>query len=406
MTTGTVEATSEAVAAAELREQGLWVTDLRTTQGGGRVAHPAARSAPTERPGYHGAPRGSGTARETDIAKRIHSPVSLKDLAVFYRQLYTLLNSGVGIFQALEMLCDPNQCANAELRRVVQILSQHLLAGRSLSQGMSQFPWLFDRMQIRMVEAGEAGGLLVTVLMRLAEYLEREYETRSEIKRKTLYPKLVVGLLMFVLPINVPLTLGGYLHDLMFILLWVGGLGLFFWLFGRTFFTSQAGRELLDQIWLSVPVIGPLVRKMAVARFGRTLSALYGAGVPISAALGMAGEACGNTVLEKHSRVMVPALERGGSIAGVLQASGFFPGMFSGMVSTGETSGNLDDTLSKAAEFYEQEASHATTQLVVIMGVMLLVFVAIMVGVKLVSFYSGMYSGIGGMGGGGAGGGE
>ncbi|HEU4751608.1 MAG TPA: type II secretion system F family protein, partial [Armatimonadota bacterium] len=362
-TTGMVEADSNSVAVAQLREQGLWVTDLRQR---GRQTREQPSGAPV--PGV-----------ERSVAKRIASPVSLKDLALFYRQLHTLLNSGMALFQSLELLCSPNQTPNAALRRVAQALGQHVLQGGRLSEAMARYPWLFDRMQIRMVEAGEAGGLLVDVVRRLAEYLEREFEVRLDIKRKTLYPKLVLGLLVLVLPVNIPLTLGGYFSSLFGLLALIAMVGIPLWLVARIFLTSSGGRTFYDQVKLAVPIIGTVVRKLAAARFARTLAALYGAGVPIASALAVAGESCGHYVLEQSIARSVAAVEHGTPVAQVLEATHFFPPMFTGMVRTGETSGNLDTMLDKAADFYDHEASHATTQLVVILGVVLLICVAILV---------------------------
>jgi type II secretory pathway component PulF len=259
---------------------------------------------------------------------------------------------------------------------------------------MARFPWLFDRMQVRMVEAGEEGGFLPDVFRRLADYLERDHQVRQSIKQKTLYPKLVLGLLLFVLPVRVPLTLGTYLAELTRLLLWVGGVGLFLWVVCRFLFSTSAGRDLYDRIKLALPVIGGLVRKMTVARFARTLAALYSSGVPVASALQMAGESCGNHALERLTANIVPAVSKGNSIALSMEATRFFPTMFTGMVSTGETTGNLDQMLEKAADFYEEEAIHATTQLVVILGVAALLFAAIMVLMKLLSFYAGMIGGI------------
>jgi type IV pilus assembly protein PilC len=371
-TSGTVEAETDQRAAARLREQGLWVTDLRSGERAGveRVGPPRTQEAP--------------------ISKRIRSPVSLKDLAIFYRQMHTLLNSGVALYQSLEMVGQGGQTPNPHLRNIVQDIARRILAGSRLSDAMAHYPWLFDKMQVRMVEAGERGGLLVQIFLRLAEFLEREYEIRMDVSRKTLYPKLVVSLLIFVLPIRIPLTLQSYLSELGHILLMIVAFGVPIWLAARVLLTGRAGREAYDQVKLAFPVIGKLIRKLAAARFARSLAALYGAGVPIMTAVTMSGEASGHYVLETRSRAMGPALERGVSLAQTLEASGFFPPMFIGMVRTGETTGNLDGMLDKAADFYEEEAAHATTQLVVTMGVVLLVVVAILVAIKLIGFYTGM----------------
>lgn len=384
-TTGSVEAETDSSAVARLREQGLWVTDLRET--GRRLNGPVAR-------------------REDSLGQRLKSPVSPKDLSLYYRQLYTLLNSGVAIFQSLEMLSQAQQTPNPRLRHATQFLARHVLAGGRLSEGMARFPRIFDRMQVRMVEAGETGGVLVDIFRRLAEYLEREHELRSEVSRKTLYPKLVLGLLLLVLPIEMPLTVSGYLQGLGEIALWVFGVSIPLWLVLRLFLTSRGGRETWDQVKLSLPLVGKLIRRLAVARFARSLAALYGAGVPIGSALAMSGEAAGNYSLEQASLRMVPALERGVSIAQTLEASRFFPPMFIGMVATGESSGNLDTMLDKAADFFEEETSHATQQLVVTLGVVLLIAVGILVAFKIISFYTGYIGNIlnGAMGDGGAGG--
>jgi len=370
--TGSVEADTDTRAVSHLREQGLWVTDLKVG-GAARTAGPRMRP-------------------EDSLGQRLKSPVSPKDLSLFYRQLHTLLNSGVALYQSLEMLGQSNQTPNGHLQRATQFLSRHVLGGGRLSEGMARYPRIFDRMQVRMVEAGETGGVLVDIFRRLSEYLEREHHIRSEVARKTLYPKLVLGLLVFVLPINMPLTVPRYLHDLGGILLWLLGIGIPGWLVLRLFLTSRGGRETFDQVKLHFPIVGKLIRKMAVARFARSFAALYGAGVPIGSALAMSGEACGNYVLEQQSLRMVPALERGVSIAQTLEASRFFPSMFTGMVATGESTGNLDTMLDKAADFYEEEAAHATQQLVVTLGVVLLIIVAIFVAIKVVSFYAGMFN--------------
>lgn len=383
-TSGTVEAESGSGAVSSLRERGLWVTELKES-GSFRREVPAAPLAP---------PRGIESGQDKSLAKRVFAPVPVKDLSIFYRQLYTLLNSGVGIFQALEMLATPGQTSNPELRKIVQAIGAHVLRGGRFSEVMHRYPWLFDKMQVRMVEAGEAGGMLVDIFRRLADYLEHEWELRQDIKRKTLYPKLVFGLLLLVLPITMPLSVEGYLRGLGQIVLTAIGIGAPLFLFNRVFLTSVSGREFYDQVKLAFPVVGPLARKLAAARFARTLASLYGAGVPIASAVGLAGESSGNHLLEQHSARSVAAIERGLSLAQVLGGSHFFPPMFTGMVHTGETSGNLDTMLEKAADYYDSESRHATTQLVVALGVALLIIVAICVGFKVVSFYTGMFNGV------------
>jgi len=384
---GTLEADTSSSAARLLREQGLWVTELKPI--GGAREQPRTAAAP------------AGPRVERGVGKRLVNPVSLKDLSLFYRQLYTMLHSGMGIFHALEALSGPTQTPNNALRRVVQEIAQHVLVGGRFSEGMARFPWLFDRMQIRMVEAGEQGGLLVEIFQRLAEYLEREHELRLEIKRKTLYPKILLAAFIFIPQIPTLVLRGpaAYALEIWGLVGWALLFGIPFFFAMRVLLSTDGGRNTYDQVKLALPVIGPLVRKLAVSRFARTLAALYSSGVPIAHAMSMAGEASGNALLERQSRMMRPALEHGNSIAATLGASRFFPPMFLGMVGTGETTGNLDGSLNKAADFYEEEAKHAAIQLTVILGVALLLTMAIMIGMKVIAFWSGMYGGMGGSGG-------
>jgi type IV pilus assembly protein PilC len=378
LTTGTVEAESDSRAAARLREDGLWVTDLRAAAAAARKREAIAAAGPVE----------------TSIAKQLANPVPLKDLALFYRQLYTLLNSGMALYQALELMSQGMQTPNSQLRRVAGELARQVLSGGTLSAGMARFPWLFDRMQLRMMQAGEQGGLLVEILGRLSTYLEKEYNLRLEIKRRTLYPKLLLLALILIPPIPTLVLrgFGPYAAEVWGVVsgVIIVGIPLFFLM--RLLLKIDAIRDLYDQVKLALPILGPLIRKMAIARFSRSLAALYAAGVPIASALAMAGESAGNAALEKLSHRMAPGLERGASIAQVTGASGFFPPMFVGMVGTGESSGNLDQMLDKAADFYEEESSHATIQLVVILGVLLLLIMGILIGIKVIGYWTG-YSG-------------
>ena len=391
VTTGYVEADNNSSAVARLRESGLWVTDLRSH--GGRKEAP--RPTPQAAPAPTAAPRVEG-----GMAKKMFSPVPLKDLSLFYRQLYTLLNSGIGMYQAFEMLGNGTQTPNAQLRRVTVEIGRHVLTGGRVSEAMARYPWLFDKMQLRMVEAGEYGGLLVDIFRRLADYLEREYAIRQEIKKKTLYPKLILAALVLIPPVPT-LVLRGVVPYLLDVWNTIATLALIcvpFFLVIRALLTTEAGKEAYDQVKLLIPVIGPLVRKLAVSRFARTLAALYGAGVPIMTSVSIAGETCGNHVLESATRRSLPAIEHGVSITQTLTASGFFQPMFLGMVSTGETSGNLDQMLDKAAAFYEEEAQHSTVQLVTILSVVLLLVAAILVAIKIISFYTSFYGGVTGAG--------
>jgi type II secretory pathway component PulF len=302
----------------------------------------------------------------------------------------------MGLHSALDTLAPPGQGTKPALSRAIRELSLEVLRGGPLSAGMARYPWLFDRLQVRMVEAGEKGGLLVSVLERLADYLEREYQMRMEISKRTLYPKLLLAA-FFVIPAIPVLVLAGPLAFLLALwssVSWVLFFGVPIYLVMRVFLQTRGGREAYDRVKLAIPIIGPLVRKLAIARFGRMLAALYGAGVPIASAMQIAAESSGNAVLEAAGARIVPSLQAGNSIALTMQATGFFPPMIVGMVATGESTGSLDATLDKASQFYEEEALHSAVRLVVVMGVLQLLVMAVLIGIRVIAFYTGMYGGI------------
>jgi type II secretory pathway component PulF len=265
---------------------------------------------------------------------------------------------------------------------------------------MARFPWLFDRMQVRMVEAGEQGGMLVEILARLADYLQRDYELRLEIKRRTLYPKLLLAAFFIIPSIPTWVLLGyeAFLREMVGKLFWLLILGGGIYLAVKLLLTTEGGRNFYDRVKLAIPVIGPLVRKLVVARFARTLAAMYGAGVPIATGVVLAGESSGNYVLERATHQVIPAIERGMLISQALETTRFFQPMVIGMIQTGETTGGLDTILNKAAEFYEEEAMHATIQLTVVLGVALLLIMGLLIAIRIISFYVTHYSGVSGAG--------
>jgi type II secretory pathway component PulF len=324
----------------------------------------------------------------------VHAFVSEKDKSLLYRQLHSMVAAGMPLYQALTLLGE--QTPNGRIRMALQQMSQQVLNGGRISEIMERYPWLFTRLEIRMVEAGELGGLMEEILKRLADYLEREYNLRLQIKQRTLYPKLLLLALIFI-PSVVTWFLhgfGAYITDIWFTWspIFIALIALV--LVARVMLKSPAFRDLYDQVKLSVPVIGPLVRKLAIARFARSMAALYHAGVSVPSAMVASGEACGNAMLERTMLRVAKAVEGGASLTQSLVLTRFFPPMFTGMVSTGEQTGDLDQTLDKAAEYYENEANHATIQLVVILGVVLLLIMAVFIAMKVLGFWTSFYGGI------------
>jgi len=374
-TSGQLEADTNSAAVSQLREMGLWVTNLRTARG--------ARQPPRERPSF-----------ATEFVYPLYNAVNEKEKSLFYRQIYSMVAAGMPLYQAISTLAD--QTSNPRLRRALAAMSQQILEGGRLSEVMARFPWIFSSLERRMVEAGELGGLLESIFQRLADYLEREWTLRLQIKQRTLYPKLLLLALIFIpgVPVLVLQGPAPYFHELL--AFWGPfALGcLLVWVALRYMLKGQSIRDFYDQVKLLIPVTGPLVRKMAVARFARSFAALYHAGVPITTGVWASGESSGNAVLYKTTRRVVPALERGGSLTQALVATRFFPSMFTGMIATGEQTGNLDAMLDKVAEYYESEATHATMQLVVILGVVLLLIMAVIIGMKVIGFWTSFYGGV------------
>jgi type IV pilus assembly protein PilC len=364
---GELEAVSNSNAVAQLRDMGLWVTDLRPV-GGGRQ--------PRSQRSFAG-----------EYVYPIHSGVNEKDRSLFYSQLHATLVAGMPFYQALVSLGE--QTPNPRLRGAIREMAQHILDGGRMSEVMQRYPWLFSRLELRMIEAAELGGLMEECLRRLAAYLEREYNLRLQIKQRTLYPKLVLLTFIFV-PSLVTWVMQGFVAYIADIATFWAPIfiGLLFLVIGYRYLMKYPSfRDFRDQVNLALPVIGPLVRKLAVARFARGMAALYHAGVSPVTSLVAAAEASGNVVLEKSVRRMAPAIERGSSLTQAMVMTGFFPPMFTGMIATGEQTGSLDETLDKSAEYYESEATHASIQLVVILGVVLLLIMAVVVALKVIGFY-------------------
>jgi type II secretory pathway component PulF len=268
--------------------------------------------------------------------------------------------------------------------------------GGRLSEAFREFPAIFTPLQIAMIEAAEAGGMMDVMMNRLAEYLEREYEIRLQIKRKTLYPKLLLLAAVFIPPIATLLFQGpvAYLRVtagvVLPILLAYGALYVLF----RYLFKFAGFRALYDDVKLALPVTGPLVRKLTVGKLTRGLAALYGAGLSVSAALGRAAAACGNARFARSMERVTPMLERGESLSAALASTRLFSPMVLGMVQTGEHTGEMEQMLNKISEYQEGEAQHALNQLITVMGVGVFLLVALVIANKILGFWSSYAGGI------------
>ena len=338
--------------------------------------------------------------------------IKARDKAVFARQFATMINAGLAVLRALYIL--EAQTENSRLTTIIKAVREDVEAGMPLSDAMAKHPAAFDRLYVSMVRAGEAGGALDQTLNRLATQLEKDDSLRRSIKAAMTYPILIagfailvmIGMLLFIIPIfsSMYKDLGGELPSLTRMMMGISNalkgywfiifpvIILLVWALVRLKNTEQ-GRRAWDRAKLKLPMkLGPVVQKIAVARFSRTLATLVGAGVPILQAIDITGKTSGNWVIE-DSMVDVKESVRGGeTIARPLSRVDVFPPMVTQMISIGEETGALDAMLNKIADFYEDEVEAAVKSLTSIIEPVMMMFVGGLVGVIVISMYLPMFN--------------
>ena len=332
--------------------------------------------------------------------------VGSKDLAIFTRQFATMVNSGLPLVQSLEILS--SQCENPRLQEIQRDITADVEAGATLADAMSKQRAAFDELFTNMVEAGEMGGVLDEILLRLAEYLEKADALKRKVKSAMTYPTVVFGvagattifMLLFIIPsfANVFEQVGGQLptptrivmgasngiRDFWWLFLMIIGGGLF--LFKRWYKTEE-GRYRIDQLMLRIPVLGAVLRKSAIARFSRTLGTLIASGVPILTALEITSRTAGNRVIEREIIATRGSIREGETIAAPLRTSSAFPPMVVQMISVGEETGALDSMLEKIANFYDEEVNSAVESLTSIIEPVMIVVMGLLVGGMVVAMY-------------------
>ncbi len=337
--------------------------------------------------------------------------VKLRDVAVFTRQFATMINSGLSLLRSLYILAE--QTESRSLAMIVNEVRQDVERGSSLSQALSRHPKAFNRLYVAMVRAGETGGVLDTVLLRLAETIEKQVELKRKIKSAMTYPVVVFGLVMtivsamllFVVPMfkNLYGQLGGklplptrvliqssaVLTRLMPIVLGVLALG--FYLLRRWLRTAE-GRTRFDGLALRVPVFGKLVHKTALTRFSRTLAVLLRSGVPILESLEITSDTVNNSVMAVAIKDVQGAVKTGESIAKPLAAHATFPPMVVQMMAVGEETGALDTMLEKVGDFYDQEVEATVSALTSLLEPLLIVVMGGAVGSMVIALYLPMFN--------------
>ncbi|HWG39437.1 MAG TPA: type II secretion system F family protein [Candidatus Acidoferrales bacterium] len=349
--------------------------------------------------------------KEFALPKLGTGKVPVKDIAVFFRQFSVMIDAGLPLVQCLEILAANQE--NQVFQKCLTGVRQSVEGGSTLSNAMRQYPKIFDDLTTNMIEAGEAGGILDTILQRLATYVEKAVKLKSAVKSALIYPisvisiaALVVGcLLKFVVPIfaNMFISMGVDLPLPTKIVIGLSNfIGRFWWLIfagialifvAVTYIRKDPkGRYMFDKMLLNLPVLGTVLRKIAVARFTRTLGTLITSGVPILEGLTITARTSGNAVLEDALMKVRKAVEEGRTIVDPLKESGVFPNMVTQMIGVGEATGAMDAMLQKIADFYEDEVDAATKDMLTLLEPILIGFLGVVVGGIVISLYMPLFS--------------
>ena len=341
--------------------------------------------------------------------------VKAKELAIFTRQFSVMIDSGLPLVQCLEILA--TQQENKTFQKVLAGTRSSVEGGSTLSAAMRQFPKVFDSLYVNMVEAGETGGILDTILQRLSSYIEKNVKLQRAVKSALVYPvgvlTVAVGVIVLLLwkvvpifatlfaglgvdlplPTKIVIGLSNLIGSYFGLLLLVAVVGVLFGI--KVWYGTPQGRFALDTVILKLPVIGILMRKIAVARFTRTLGTLIASGEPILEGLDITARTGGNAVVEKALQQVRKALEEGKSLTEPLKDSEVFPGMVTQMISVGEQTGAMDAMLQKIADFYEEEVDAAVKDLLTALEPIMIVFLGLVVGGVVISMYLPLFSLIG-----------
>ena len=332
--------------------------------------------------------------------------VPAKNLAVFTRQFSVMIDAGLPLVQCLDIL--GNQEEHKYFAQVILATRSDVEGGMSLAEAMKKHPKCFDALFCNMIAAGEAGGILDTILKRLAVYIEKAVKLKSQVQSAMIYPVaviviacVVIGVILWKviptfaslfaglgatlpLPTRIVIALSDNLVRFMPFI--IAGFFASGWAF-RTYYGTEKGRRVVDAITLKMPILGSILRKIAVARFCRTLSTLMASGVPILDGLDITARTSGNAIIEDAILKTRKSIEGGETIAAPLKETGVFPGMVVQMISVGEATGALDTMLSKIADFYEEEVDVAVEGLLTLLEPVMIAFIGGAVGGIVIAMY-------------------
>jgi type IV pilus assembly protein PilC len=332
--------------------------------------------------------------------------VTLRDIILFARQFSTMIDAGLPIIQCLDIL--QSQQENKTFKKILRSIKEAVESGSTLAESLQKFPKEFDELFVNMIAAGEAGGILDIILRRLAAYLEKMAKLKAKVKGAMVYPTVtlaiagivLVVILVFVIPVfqsmfadfgselpaptQMVIALSEFAKGNIFYI--IIGLALFFFAYKR-FYRTRKGRILLDKAILKFPVIGILIRKVAVAKFSRTMGTMLTSGVSILDALDIVAKTAGNKTIENSVYNVRAAISEGRTMADPLLESGVFPSMVCQMIAVGESTGALDAMLNKIADFYDEEVDQAVENLTALIEPFMLVFLGVTIGGLVISMY-------------------
>jgi type IV pilus assembly protein PilC len=329
-----------------------------------------------------------------------------KNLAVFTRQFSVMIDAGLPLVQCLEILGTQEEDKN--FGAVILQTRAEVEGGASLADAMKKHPKAFDPLYINMVAAGEAGGILDGILKRLAQYIEKAVKLKSQVKSAMIYPiaviviasAVVAAIMMFVIPtfkslfeslgaeLPLPTVIVMKISEYMVRFSWLMGIAIGAGIYGfKRYYATDGGQHVIDNMILGLPVLGPIMRKIAIARFCRTLSTLIASGVPILDGLDITARTAGNIIVQDAIMSTRKSIERGETIAAPLKQTGVFPPMVVQMIGVGEATGALDAMLSKIADFYEDEVDAAVAGMLTLLEPVMIAFLGVVVGGIVIAMY-------------------
>jgi len=349
--------------------------------------------------------RGKGLDRELTLPG-FRKSVKPKDVVIFTRQLTTMIDAGMPLVQILDILA--NQSDNKTFAGQIREVKESVEAGATLSDALRKFPKTFDELYVNMVQAGEIGGILDTILGRLSTYMEKMLSLKRKIKGAMIYPATIITvavivtmiLLVFVIPVfaelfssfnqalplptQIVINLSNFVIANLHFMVAAAVLAV---LALRYTYRTERGRLFLDRLMLRFPIIGDLIRKASIARFSRTLGTLVSSGVPILDSLTITARTAGNKVVERAGFMIRESISQGRTMLEPLTQSGVFPPMVCQMIGAGEMTGAIDQMLQKIADFYEEEVDVAVSNLTALMEPLVIVILGTIIGGLVIAMY-------------------